>query len=122
MASQYRPVSVYSNGKRIASATNGEWTPSTSGGEDVIDEDGHQGVTGGAEINEVTIDRAIKYLGDGHVLKVGDMVTVTLGTVNTQVITIPNMTVMEVPVTWDHVKGTVTGKLRFRGGKATRTG
>jgi hypothetical protein len=122
MASKFRAASTFWNGKRMSYATNGEWTPSTSGGEDVITEDGFQDVTDGAEINEVSIDYAIPYLGTGIVLKVHDRGTLTVAAPNTQVITMPNCVVMEAPVTWDHVKGTMTGKYRFRCGKATRTG
>jgi hypothetical protein len=122
MASKYRPPSAYWNGRRIASAVSGSHTPSTSGGEDVITEDGYMGVTDGAEINEVQIERAMKVTGDGLNLSIHEVGTLTLSPVNGQVLTIPNCTVMERPSSWDHKAGTMTGSFRFRGGKATYTG
>lgn len=122
MASKFRGASVYWNGRRIASAVSGSHTPSTSGGEDVITEDGLEDVTDGAEINEVQVERALKVAGDGLNLKIHDRGKLAVSPVNGQIITIPNCVVMEVPTQWDHKAGTMTGTLRFRGGKATYTG
>jgi len=122
MASKFRGASVFWKGKRFAYAVSGSYTPSTSGGEDVITEDGFQDVTDGAEINEIQVQEAIPFIGSGLVLDVHDRGTVTVSLVRGRTITIQNAVVMEAPSEWDHVKGTMTGSYRFRGGKATKVG
>ena len=122
MASKFRGASVFWKGRRFANQVSGSYTPSTSGGEDVITEDGLQDVTDGAEINEVQIQVAKPYLGSDIVLDVHDRGKLTVSLVDGRTITIDNAVVMEAPSEWAHDKGTMTGSYRFRGGKATKVG
>lgn len=116
MASKFRGASLYWNGRRVASATSGSYTP-TMAGEDVITEDGFQDVSDGAETTDVQIERATPIVGDNFDLRLGDRGTVTLYPVNGKVITLKPAVVMEAPATWDNRTGTMTGTMRFHGGR-----
>ena len=116
MASKFRGASVYWNGKRIASAVSGSFTPAMAG-DDVITEDGFQDVSDGAKTTDIQIERATPVAGDGLTLHLGDRGTVTVAPINGQVVTLKPAIVMEAPASWDHKAGTMTGTLRFHGGE-----
>jgi hypothetical protein len=117
MASKFRGASLYWNGRRVASATSGSYTP-TMAGEDVITEDGFQDVSDGAWTTDIQIERATPIVGDGFAFNLGDRGTVTLYPVNGKTVTLKPAVVMESPQSWDNRTGTMTGTVRFHGGKA----